>query len=57
MEEHIKAIEGLIDANAKATPRTPFLEVALGALHTARDQVKTHIEELKRRADKAKAKG
>jgi hypothetical protein len=55
MEEQIKAIEGLIEANTKATPRTPFLEVALGALHTAVNNAKEHVAALARQAEAKKA--
>ncbi len=54
MEEHIKAIEGLIEVNKAITPRTPFLEVALGALHTASANATQHVAELERLA-KARA--
>ena len=58
MQEQIKQIEGLMGAVKQAAPRTPFLEVCLGALVTARDNAVEHLAELERRKKaEAKAKG
>jgi hypothetical protein len=49
MEEHIKSIKALIEAN-KAMPRTHFLEVALGGLRTALGNSVEHVAALDRLA-------
>lgn len=45
MEEQIKTIEGLVEANkaVKVGDRTPFLDVSLGALRTALENLKEHV--------------
>jgi len=57
MEEHIVAIEGLIEGNEKMTTRSPFLEVALGALYTALENAREHEAAMGRAAVAAAAVG
>jgi hypothetical protein len=42
MDKTIEQIEGLIAENKAIEKRTPFLDVALGGLITARDNCKEH---------------
>ena len=42
-------------ANAKITPRTPFLNMALGALQTACENSQEHVVALARQAEAEKA--
>ena len=53
MEEHIKAIQGLIEANKKVSDRTPFLNMALGALETALLNSQEHAKQ-SQKAEKLK---
>lgn len=56
MADHITAIQGLQAANKAMTPRTPYLEVALGGLVTAQANAEQHVIELGRQAaERAKA--
>ena len=52
MQEQIKTIQGLIEANTAIKERSPFLDVALGGLQTAKRNLEKHVEVM---ADKAKA--
>ena len=54
MAEHIAGIQALAAANAAMKVRTPFLQVALGALTTAISNSQEHVLELDRQA-KARA--
>ena len=48
MEKQIEVIEGLIKENREVTVRTPFLDVMLGGLITARDNAREHLLALAR---------
>ena len=50
MNETIKVIEDMIDANRAETVRTPYLDVALGGLRTALANTQEHQAELARQA-------
>jgi hypothetical protein len=44
MEKHIQAIEALIKENEAIKERTPFLDVSLGGLRTARENAAEHVK-------------
>lgn len=55
MEKHLEQLKAALAANAAIKERTPFLDVAGGALRTAIDNTEEHLRETERQA-KAKAK-
>ena len=56
MEQYLTELQALIAKNNAITPRTPWLEVSLGALQTALDNANVHVSMLaKMEAKKAAA--
>jgi hypothetical protein len=50
MDDTIKQIETLIAANRADKNRTPFLDMALGGLQTARNNTQWHLDALAKKA-------
>ena len=57
MNDQIEELEKLLAQNQAEKARSPYLEVAAGALTTAIANWKQHLVEMTRRADLAKAPG
>lgn len=50
MDDTIKQLEALITANKADKNRTPFLDMMLGGLQTARNNAQWHVEALAKKA-------